>query len=341
MQDFSDHLTALNPDQQLLVLRGSPQEVLPLVWSQWSITDMYIEKDTAAYARQRDQAIIELAREVAPEMNVHVLVGHNLLDPEQVVMKGNGGKPTTTMGQWKKAASVCGDIARPLPAPTSLPPPGDTKLKVDTKKDSASSSADDGMSGPFAKLEGHNLNDEIMDTERFSAYTALTGPDGKYSVPTMDELGLVDTATTHIHGGETEGRKRLEAFLGDPSRVATFSKPATAPTALEPSTTLLSPYLKFGCVSVRELFWRSKDISDTYKAKSGEKVSKEPENMPGQLEFREMYYCADFATEHFGRIRGNKICRCVRKSAKKGGGETCAETSRAQVRQLVTSQRVR
>lgn len=139
------------------------------------------------------------------------------------------------------------------------------------------------MSGPFAKLEGENLNKEIMDAKRFSAYAALAGPDGQYSVPTMDELGLTEPATTHIHGGETEGRKRLEAFLGDPSRVATFSKPATAPTALEPSTTLLSPYIKFGCVSVRELYWRSRDVSESYKAKGGEKKTKEPENMAGQV----------------------------------------------------------
>lgn len=102
MQNFSDNLHAIDPAQKLLVLRGSPQQVLPLVWSQWKITDMYIEKDTAAYARQRDQAIIELAKEVAPELKVHVLMGHNLLDPEEVVIKGNKGQPTTTLGQWQK-----------------------------------------------------------------------------------------------------------------------------------------------------------------------------------------------------------------------------------------------
>lgn len=124
----------------------------------------------------------------------------------------------------------------------------------------------------------------------------------------MDQLGL-SGATTHILGGETEGRRRLESFLADKRAVATFSKPASSPTALEPSTTLLSPYFKFGCVSVRELYWRAKDISDTFKPMKGDKITKEPENIAGQLEFREMYYCAEFATENYDRIRGNSLSR--------------------------------
>jgi cryptochrome len=75
----------------------------------------------------------------------------------------------------------------------------------------------------------------------------------------------------------------LEAFLADKARTATFSKPASAPTSLEPSTTQLSPYLKFGCLSVRAFYWRAKDIIDTYQPKKGETVTKEPENLLGQV----------------------------------------------------------
>ena len=34
-----------------------------------------------------------------------------------------------------------------------------------------------------------------------------------------------------------------------------FKKPETEPTSLSPSTTVLSPYLKFGCLSVRTFWW--------------------------------------------------------------------------------------
>jgi hypothetical protein len=49
-----------------------------------------------------------------------------------------------------------------------------------------------------------------------------------------------------------EALKRLDAKMADPAWVAGFEKPATDPSAfLEPSTTVLSPYLKFGCLSAR------------------------------------------------------------------------------------------
>jgi hypothetical protein len=48
-------------------------------------------------------------------------------------------------------------------------------------------------------------------------------------------------------------------------------------------TTQLSPYLKFGCLSVRAFYWRAKDIIDTYQPKKGETVTKEPENLLGQV----------------------------------------------------------
>lgn len=53
-------------------------------------------------------------------------------------------------------------------------------------------------------------------------------------------------------GGETEALSRLEASFADPRWVCAFEKPATDPSAFDrPATTVLSPYLKFGCLSAR------------------------------------------------------------------------------------------
>ena len=89
-----------------------------------------------------------------------------------------------------------------------------------------------------------------------------------------------EEATTSIHGGTDEAHKRLDLFLSQPDKVATFSKPKTAPTSLEPSTTMLSPYMKFGCIGVREIWWGCKEVIKNWKGK-GE--TKEPENMFGQV----------------------------------------------------------
>jgi cryptochrome len=55
-----------------------------------------------------------------------------------------------------------------------------------------------------------------------------------------------------LQGGETEALARLKASMADAAWVAKFQKPDTDPTAfLKPATTVLSPYLKFGCLSPR------------------------------------------------------------------------------------------
>lgn len=48
MRDLSDSLHRLNEKQRLHVLRGAPEEVLPLVWRDWGITHMVFEKVSRA-----------------------------------------------------------------------------------------------------------------------------------------------------------------------------------------------------------------------------------------------------------------------------------------------------
>ena len=42
--------------------------------------------------------------------------------------------------------------------------------------------------------------------------------------------------------------------------IATFEKPKTEPNSLQPSTTVLSPYIKFGCLSSRRFYWKLQEI---------------------------------------------------------------------------------
>lgn len=46
--------------------------------------------------------------------------------------------------------------------------------------------------------------------------------------------------------------------------ICMFEKPKTEPNSLEPSTTVLSPHLKFGCLSAR-LFYHK--LNDVYSGK--------------------------------------------------------------------------
>lgn len=64
----------------------------------------------------------------------------------------------------------------------------------------------------------------------------------------------------HLQGGETLALKRLDEHLADKKWVVQFEKPKGNPAALQPATTVLSPYLKFGCLSVRLFHKRLQEV---------------------------------------------------------------------------------
>ena len=76
---------------------------------------------------------------------------------------------------------------------------------------------------------------------------------------------------------------------------------------MTPSTTGLSPYLKFGCVSARLCESR---IRGVYRAARGGH-SAPPVSLLGQLLWREFYYTVAFGTPRYDAMVGNPICRQV------------------------------
>src|ERR1700743_1969167 len=55
--DLSKSITKLNEKSKLFLLREAPQTLLPKLWKEWNITHLVFEKDTDAYARERDEAV--------------------------------------------------------------------------------------------------------------------------------------------------------------------------------------------------------------------------------------------------------------------------------------------
>jgi cryptochrome len=176
-----------------------------------------------------------------------------------------------------------GKIEDVAPTPEALPDPVSEKLEYDRSKY-------DNYKWPHLDVNEHirtgndicygKLMSGLRVTEsQLTRVEKLLGPDDDYSVPTMAQMGY-EESTTSIRGGTDEAHECLKRFLSQPDKVATFSKPKTAPTSLEPSTTLLSPYMKFGCIGVREIWWGCKEVIKNWKGK-GE--TKEPENMFGQV----------------------------------------------------------
>lgn len=141
---------------------------------------------------------------------------------------------------------------------------------------------------------------------RGHAFDASELNDPQYSVPTLTELGYTELPTTTFRGGETEALRRLQAtVINRPMWVRSFEKPFTSPNSLEPSTTVLSPYLKFGCLSVarfaQELFTICNKVTHT----------EPPVSLLGQLLWREFFYLASYTTPNFHKAVGNPRCRQI------------------------------
>lgn len=96
---------------------------------------------------------------------------------------------------------------------------------------------------------------------------------------------------------------RLKARIIDqPQWVNKFEKPQTVPNSPgEASTTVLSPYLKFGCVSARRMYHELKTIRSSAKSTT----TRPPVSLEGQMLWREFYYVHAHHTPHFDQMVGN------------------------------------
>ncbi|TFY59231.1 hypothetical protein EVG20_g7869 [Dentipellis fragilis] len=272
--------------------RGA-RAVLPRLFEEWRITHLVFEKDTDSYAAERDKEIVELAKEAGVEVVVET--GRTLWDPEEVV-KAHGGKPTMSLSAFMKATKTLSDPSEPLPVPDSLPDPGELTLSFENEKPS----------------DDYDLNEVHRCSHPDESYVGIRGPKDDFSVPTLEELGIPEPSVTTPHrGGESIALKNLADLLENKEYIATFQKPQTPPTAFEPaSTTLLSPHLHFGSLSVRKFLY---DVQRATEAYSGpKKASQPPTNLPGQLYFRDMYFAAQHAIgPAFAGTVGNPTTRYI------------------------------
>jgi cryptochrome len=136
------------------------------------------------------------------------------------------------------------------------------------------------------------------------------GPaDPKYAVPTLTEMGypeITPPLKVLFPGGETEGLARMERHLARETWICEFEKPKTSPNSLSPATTVLSPHLKFGCVSARLFYHR---LAKVYAA--NKKHTKPPVSLHGQMLWREFYYLNGHGVPNYDTMKGNPLCKQI------------------------------
>lgn len=130
-----------------------------------------------------------------------------------------------------------------------------------------------------------------------------------YDCPTLKELKVADASLGPVlyPGGETEALVRMRRYLANVSWIRSFEKPKTSPNSLEPSTTVLSPYLKFGCLSARLFHLELRTVLRNSRASH----TKPPVSLMGQLLWREFYYTAAASEPKFDSMIGNSLCRQI------------------------------
>jgi cryptochrome len=249
---------------KLFVVKGSVNNVMPILLDHWKIKLMTWEIDTEPYALVRDTDMEKLAS--SRDIKVQKFNGHTLYNIADVITAAGGNEkvPRNYNSFLNLVNGKKFPISQPFPAPTSLPGYADTLSSVYDYKD---------------------------------------------GVPTLEEMGYDPKKhTTNFVGGETHALMMMKEKLKNANWVASFDKPSTSPSSIEPSTTTLSPALKFGTLSSR-LFYH--EIMDKIKSSDVKTPTSPPTSLIGQLMWREFFYTQAMSTPNFGSATKNPYCKKV------------------------------
>lgn len=288
---------------RLLVIRGTPKTVLeqmmsgkfPVPGAKLKLDKLFFEFDSEPYALKRDAEVQKIAAKHS--VDCRAFEGHTILDLKNVneqIVAGTMKRPTDMRGIQKivlhetKSVALHGlKVPAPKEAPSKIPP-------LPSK----------GLNGKFTVPDISELYNSKDDRE------------------TLKNFGAMRAA--QFLGGESEALTRMKKEVSSKvDYVCKFEKPKTSSTNggdpavrskkidwTKPSTTGLSPYLKFGCLSVRKL-WHA--IDACYRKK---KHAQPPMSLHGQLLFREMFYVLSYTVKNWDNADKNIMCKPVQWDAK-------------------------
>ena len=253
---------------RLFVARGDPAEVLSFIIKHFKVDLLTFEVDDEPHAKRRDKEVSSMAK-ANGVTEVASFCSHTLYDLSYL-LEVSGGKPPLTMPVFLSILSNAGTPPPPVPAPKRLP-----------------------------GIPSMNQMDQIKRLKIYNSVPALSD---------LTEFGYEPHGkTTYFIGGEDEAIKRMDKFLSQKRRVAKYEKPKTLPTSIEPESTALSPYIKFGSLSVRLFMKRIKDV---YKS-CGRDHTKPPVSLEGQLYWREMSYLIACCIPNFDKQVGNPVSKQI------------------------------
>ncbi|KAL0319172.1 UNVERIFIED_CONTAM: (6-4)DNA photolyase [Sesamum angustifolium] len=258
---------------RLLVLNGEPSEVLFRCLKEWNIKKLCFEFDTEPYYQALDNKV------------------KYLFIRERV-----------TISSYRNTTAAGIEIFSPVSH--TLFNPADIIQKNGGRPPLSYQS--------FVKLAGEpSWASSPISTELTSLPpVGSVGSCPISEVPTIENLGYEDTEEddrTPFKGGESEALRRMRESIANKEWVANFEKPKGDPSSLvKPATTVLSPYLKFGCLSSRYFYQCIQEVQRNVKRHTSPPVS-----LLGQLLWRDFFYTVAFGTPNFDQMKDNRICKQI------------------------------
>ncbi|XP_064397582.1 cryptochrome-2-like isoform X3 [Halichondria panicea] len=182
----------------------------------------------------------------------------------------------------------------------------------------------------LSKFDGHTLyeseklvqpNSAVMTLKEFKAMLSSYGPPEKpiqppaprtgvpfdlglpeeFRLPTLQEVGFSNQETVRAHllwmGGESVALQKVTTYVKTRAKM----NPVSAEALLDKSS--LSPYIRFGCLSVRYLFWKVKELVS--EDSSLEEFQK---SFISGLLTREFFFTVASQVPNFDSYYNNKIC---------------------------------
>jgi cryptochrome len=271
---------------RLIIARGDSVDVLTRVLPAWDITHLCFDGVTEPFAIARDQRVLDLCASL--QIHVEVTKGATLYDLDAVIAQHHGKAPKTYTSFMRTIATFPVPPA-PLDAPETLPKPECLPSEL------------------YQQLVDHWNAVAQDDTEIQRQLDTIAGPEQSFTIPDVTEFGYTPPPRhSFIYGGEAIARNILDEYCKNEGRVVKFEKPKTSPaeTAPSASTTSLSPYLYFGCLSPRLFFHRVREIQARHQKAS----SAPPVSLDGQLLWREFFHCNGHANPFFDKMEENPQC---------------------------------
>jgi len=111
-------------------------------------------------------------------------------------------------------------------------------------------------------MENFSENDLVLPDELKDPMTESISKDDStielyQNTPQLSDFKAYEGPTPgkKFIGGESTALQLLDTFCSKKEKINEVNQRTAKPTALKSETTLLGPYLKFGCMSARTFYW--------------------------------------------------------------------------------------